>query len=330
MQEQDKGRVERRGGHQGLLLSSVVVAATMLAAPARAQITFSFNYTDAAGVGFNAADPLGASRRAALEKTGILLSNLFPIYTATITMDVNGSETDDSTLAAAGSNFNAPAAVNCVAGYDRGDVGIKVLGGADPAPAAADGSVTVNFEDVMWDLDDNVDPARFDFKSTMLHELLHAMGFANSVTLAGTDACGNAAPSAGGWVPYDEHLGNTMTSFIDKNFVITPASWTAAVTGGTGNAGVLWRGTNAMAANGGSPVPLFSPTTFLPGSSVAHLDDDFFTSTEFLMEQAADVGPGARTLSNIELGMMRDIGFASRRTGSKGFMNAIYLLLLNE
>ena len=134
-------------------------------------------------------------------QTGTLVSNLFPMYTATIVMNVDGSVTADSTLAAAGSNFNSTAAQICSpAGFTgRGDVGIKVLGGADPS-AGADGTVSVNFDDFTWGLGDTVTAPEFDFKSTLMHELLHAIGFSHSVTQTGTDACAQSAPTAGGWV----------------------------------------------------------------------------------------------------------------------------------
>lgn len=297
-----------------LCLSALLVCAAL---PASAQLTFNFNYTDAPGVGFNAADPLGADRRNALAQTATLLSSFFPGLTATINMSVNGSETDDSTLAAAGSNYSSTAASTCAAGYNRGDVGTIALGGADPNAGLADGTVTVNFQDVMWDLDDSVSAGLFDFKSTMLHELLHAMGFSHSVAQNGNDACSTTPGNAGGWVPYDEHLGNTTANFINVSFILDGAAWGAAVTGGTGPAnGVLWRGPTAMASNGGNPVPLYSPTTYSGGSSIAHLDDDFFVRrgsppSTLLMEAATVAGPGVRTLHPIEQGIMRDIGFTS-------------------
>lgn len=295
----------------GLMQASALVTVLMLASPAQAQITFQFTYTDPGGVGFNAANPLGDARKLALVQTGQLITDLFPNYTATIQMSVNGAETNDATLAAAGSAYTSTPASTCAAGFNPGDVGIKVLGAPDPSPMAADGTITVNFQDHMWDLDDTIDPGQMDFKSTMLHEILHAMDFAHSVTDAGADGCGQAAPAAGGWAPYDQHLGNTTATFINGSFVINTTAWTTAVNGGTGNAGVLWRGTNAVAANSGAGVPLFSPNPIQSGSSISHLDDDFFTSVALLMEAATGPGQGTRTLSPIEVGMFRDMGYVN-------------------
>ncbi len=290
---------------------AVFLAVFMSSLAAPAQITFTFIYTDAAGTGFNSSGQLGVDRKAALAQAGVLLSDLFPTYTATITMLVDGTESDDSTVATAASAFTSTEAVACTAGYNRGDIGIKILGGTDPSPGIADGTISVNFEDFIWDLDDVVDPAQLDFKSIMLHQFLHAVGFASSVTEAGADRCGNTEPMAGGWNPFDEFLANTVGNFINGSWVMDTASWDVAVIGGTGNSGILWLGPNATAANGGNPVPLYTPTTYNDGSSISHLDDDFFTTQDLLMEANPVFGPGPRTLSAIATGMLRDIGFVN-------------------
>lgn len=289
---------------------ALAAGAAALPLPAQADLTFVFTYSDPAGVGFN--DPTqGEARKAALEQTATLLSSYMPGYTATIAMSVDGAETADGTLAAAGSNFNA--ADVCSPGFaSRGDVGVKVLGGADPNGAAVDGTVTVNFEDQTWGLGDAVAPGEFDFKSTMLHELLHAVGFAHTVNLDGSSSCSQAAGSPGAWSPYDRFLADGTGAVIDAgSFVLDGARWGSIVTGGAGPAGVLWNGGQAVAANAGASVPLYSPNPYSEGSSVSHLDDDFFTASALLMEAATEAGPGTRSLSNIEVGMLKDLGFAN-------------------
>ena len=329
MIKQDKNPQARQISFSALLRCAVLLITAIMATTTNAAITFTFNYTDPAGVGFNAADPLGASRKTSLVQTGILLSNLFPSLTANIRIDVNGAETVDSTLAAAGSNYNSAIAQNCQAGFNgRGDVGIIALGGIDPSPATADGSVTVNFQDFMWDLDDVIDPTQFDFKSTMLHELLHASGFSHSIMDDGADACGQAAPTAGGWVPFDQHLGNITAKFINAGFIINNAAWVAAITGGTGNTGVLWRGASGLAANNGVPIPMFSPNPVQQGSSISHLDDNFYTTVALLMEAATGPGQGTRTLSPIERGIMTDIGYPAVATTNNKSINLSSPLLL--
>lgn len=277
---------------------------------AHAEITFVFTYTDPAGVGFNDA-ALGAARKTSLEQTAALLNSYFPGYTGTVRMSVNGAETADSVLAAAGSNVNA--ANQCTPGFNlRGDVSIIALGGTDPSGAQPDGTVTVNFEDITWGLGDTIGAGEFDFKSTMLHELLHAMGFSHTVEQDGSSACSQAAGNPAAFNPYDRYLGDTTGLIIDQTtFVLNGTRWGSVVTGGTGNAGVLWQGPQGVAANGTAGIPLFSPTTYSGGSSVSHLDDNFFTTQALLMESATGPGPGTRTLSNIEVGILKDIGYTN-------------------
>ena len=284
---------------------------------ASAQITFVFNYTDPMGVGFNDATQ-GAARKASLEQTAALLNTYFPGYTATITLSVDGAETTDGVLAAAGSSNSSL----CTPGFNaRGDVGVKVLGGTDPNPAAVDGTVTVNFEDQTWGLGDTVAAGEFDFKSTMLHELLHAMGFAHSVNQDGSSACSEAAGTPGTFGPYDRFLGDSNGLIINQtSFVLDGTRWASVVTGGAGTAGVVWQGEQGIAGNNNQPIPLFSPTTYSGGSSISHLDDDFYTSQALLMEAATDQGQGTRTLSNMEVGILKDIGFtnATNTPGGSG------------
>ncbi len=240
------------------------------------QLTFVFTYTDPAGVGFN--DPtLGAARKAALDQTAALLESFFPGYPATINMSVDGANVEVGTLAAAGSNTNSANA-------------------CDPG----------------WGLGDTIDPGDYDFKSTLLHELMHAMGFAHSINQDGSSACSQAAGTAGAFNPYDQWIGDSTTRVIDPTtFILDGIRWGNVVTGGTGTAGAEWQGPQGIAGNGGQPVPLFSPTVYQAGSSISHLDDDFFTSAAYLMEAATAAGPGTRTLSNFEVGMLKDIGFAN-------------------
>jgi hypothetical protein len=152
-----------------LCILVVSVPLVLTASPADATVIWQFNYTDPSGVGFNATGQLGADRKQAVNEAAAVLSNIFSAYSATIQLDVDGAETNNNTLAAAASHLNSSLA----AGFgNRVDVGRNILGEADPSPSAADGSITWNFEDFTWDLDDNVDPNQFDFKSTLIHELL--------------------------------------------------------------------------------------------------------------------------------------------------------------
>ena len=46
------------------------------------------------------------------------------------------------------------------------------------------------------------------------------------------------------------------------------------------------------------------------GSSMSHLNDDYYTgANEKLMNASSDTGLGVRTLSPIEIGIMKDLGY---------------------
>ena len=79
------------------------------------------------------------------------------------------------------------------------------------------------------------------------------------------------------------------------------------LTGGDG--GRYFGGTLAEAASGG-PVPLYTPNPWESGSSMSHLDDATLTgSNQKRMNAAADTDLGVRTISPVELAILRDLGY---------------------
>lgn len=295
--------------------TSLILAAACLAVPneSRAAIDFVFNFLDPAGVGFNASGQVGADRRTGLNIAADVVEALFVNYTATINIDVKGDETGTSTLASAGSNNNTGFNGN---GFgSRGDVMVKILGGADPNPGAADGNVSWNFAGFQWEPLSDFQPGELDLQSTASHELLHAVGFLSSINQDGTGAFGAALGAPTAWEPFDQWVADSNGSIINAGtFSLDSTRWNAASVGGTGPVnGLLFNGPNAVAANGGAPVPLYSPTTWAGGSSGSHTDTDFFTGANALMmNHSATAPPGQqdiRALSPIEIAMLRDIGF---------------------
>ncbi len=302
-----------RGGMIGMVLAGVAWSG-----PAEATVDFTFNFTDAAGVGFNAAGQTGQDRRDALaQAAGYISSVLGPAYTATINLDVNGSQTNDTTLASAASNFNLAFPGN---GFgSAGDVQLKILGGnsADPAPGVADGIVDWNFEDFQWETGNDFQPGEIDFLNTAIHELTHAIGFASDIQENGTSGWGDAPGTGSAWSPFDEFVAFTDgTSIIDgTTFALDGTKWDAASVGGAGAAGLQFNGPNAVAAAGGNPVYLYSPTTWEGGSSGSHLDTDFYFAgngqIENMMNHASSLSEGLdiREFTAIELGILKDIGY---------------------
>lgn len=292
-----------------------LLLASGLASSSHAIVVFDLNFLDAPGVGFNDFTE-GANRRAGLAQAADYISSVLgPAYSATINIDVIGNQTNDTTLASASSNSNLTFPGN---GFgSAGDVMLKILGGdsADPAPGVADGVVDWNFEDFMWEPLSDFQPGELDLISTATHEFTHALGFASDISQFGNSGFGDTPGNPSAWSPFDQFVAFTDgSSIIDAGGVLDGAKWSAASIGGTGPAGLQFNGPNAVAAAGG-PVYLFSPTTWLNGSSRSHLDTDFyqtgFGQIENMMNHEASVTEGLdiRQYSMIELGILKDIGY---------------------
>ena len=276
-------------------------------ASTKAAVSWSFDYTGSVEFDTSA---LGMARRASLESAAVIAGRLFN-HTATVTIKVTSSnEPGSNTLASAGSNYGG----NFAPGFgSSGFVRNRILTGSGN-PAEADGTVNVNFAH-NWDLDDDIAADAFDFKSTMIHELLHATGFLSEITQEGNDTYRNAPGTPGMFSLFDKHLTDSAGNpIIDpETFTLNGARWNAASVGGGAPGapqpnGIYFSGPKTMAANGGIPVRIFSPNPWRGGSSGSHLDD-FFYDGNIMMNSATTAGPGARTLTPYETGILEDLGY---------------------
>jgi hypothetical protein len=279
----------------GGVLKSVIVASALalglITQPAQAALTFTFNYSGAANEGFNHATH-GTARQAALNDAANMLGAYFTNYTANLTFDVYSyNDNTSSTLASAGSS--ASLVPN---GFERTVVQNKIISGTDSNNSEDDGYIEWNFA-YDWGLTDNVAAGEFDLKSTAMHELMHAFGFLSFIYEDGS-GLGFASYGTNTWSIYDQFLTDAAgKSLISSDGVF--GGNTGALT-----SGVLFNGTNAMAANGGIGVDIFAPNPWDEGSSISHVDD-----SSMLMYFAGGYGDGVRTLSEIEQGILKDIGY---------------------
>ncbi|OBI72033.1 hypothetical protein [Mycobacterium sp. E740] len=188
----------------------------------------------------------------------------------------------------------------------------KIITGVDENRKKPDGSIDFNFA-YDWSLGENVSADQYDFTATVMHELLHTMGFGSELSMPDVDKkTGKREPvDNDNWSTYDRFLSNsTGSAAIDPtNFTWNPA-FDPNMTGGSGGGGLYFNGSNAQAAYGEQPVPLYSPTEWSGGSSVSHLDDDTFTGANKVMMVSADgKGLGVRTLSAVEIAILKDLGY---------------------
>ena len=275
-----------------------LLLACALPAAACAQITFAFDYSqEGASTGFNDAT-FGATRKAALQSAADTLSAYFTGYAArTVTIQVNASlDVNAGFLASAGSLYFTTSN-----SFQPGLVASMIQTGNNFGQSYQ-GSLTWNFG-YAWDYDDSVAGGTFDFKAVAIHELTHTLGFASIIGADGTSDLGTNV-----WSTFDQFLTDASGNALIN-------STTKAYAGGTilsdgFGSDVYFSGANAMAANGGQRVHIYSPASYAEGSSLSHLDTNFFTSAAYVMEHAVASGAATRTLSAIELGILADIGYS--------------------
>lgn len=293
-----------------MLKKSIITAsvfAAMAAMPSQAGVMFNFDYSsNTAGVGFLDSSE-GVARRAALDTAGDMFSAMFGNYFSdSATLDISVTSTDDSTsgtLASAGSNLisTCPVSGGCVA---TEVVKTKLQTGVDANGAGLDGSVDVNWG-WDWQLDPNT-PAdatasEFDFFAALFHELTHALGFSSLIDQNGVGFFNDE------WSTFDTFLqDSTGAKVVTNAFFIDQPVWDAASVGGTGN-GLYFGGANAVAANGGNAVEIYSPTTWADGSSGSHIDGNPFPTD--MMKYDRDFGPETRDYSAINVGILTDLGY---------------------
>lgn len=254
----------------------------------QAAITFDFQY--GAGSGYWTTD-----RKSALNSAANTLASYLSVTSpVTLTFNVTGYSTNDGTLASAGSSFYGDP------GFNRTFVQTKIQTGVDPNGASADGTINWNFF-YNWDTDDSISAGYYDFKSVAMHELMHAFGFSSHVKSAGNN-------TGDYWMTFDDFIVNSSTTpVINDGTYLWNTAYNTNLTGGNG--GLYFGGANAVAAFGGL-VPLYTPSTWASGSSVAHLDTTYFTgANKKLMNHAVSSGDAIRTLSAVELGILEDIGY---------------------
>jgi hypothetical protein len=275
--------------------------AVIQSATATPRLQFQFVY----GAG---SELISAQARAGLESAAARLASYIVVSSpVVITYAVTARNSpSSSTLASASSSFISPGA-----GFMKTVVQNKIQTGVDANGSAADGSIDVNVGKP-WAYGDTVEITQYDFQSTAMHELLHTLGFISFIGAPNTNT-GKI------WTVYDSYVVNSAR----KKVISSTYSWNTVyntnLTGGSG--GLFFGGPNALSANNGI-VSLYTPSTWRSGSSLSHLNDSvFFGTRRALMRATVSKGPNLRTLSPVELGILKDIGYqVSNGSGTSALM----------
>lgn len=156
-----------------------------------------------------------------------------------------------------------------------------------------------------WNFSSNAPSSdQIDFTSVITHEIGHSLGW---------DTTYDKDYDDWGWMYVDGVNGNYfgLTDW-DRNLV--DGSGNKPVNGGYGTPGnfnqtdnpVYFDGANAVALYGGL-VPIYAPTLFKVGSSLAHLDEAALGN--LVMSPFISSGEMIRTVSDLEWAMMKDMGW---------------------
>ena len=309
----------------------------VLAVPrAAAVVTFDFQYTDAAGAGFN--DPNHPEYKTALVGAGQTMGGYFA-HTATVTIRVTSTNNPNSaTLATAGSGL---VSTNGSAGFFRTVVQAKVIsnGATDLNGSQPDGELNVNLGGrFQFDANATLGVNQVDFRATIIHELTHAFGFISYL-----DQSPGSQPTL--YSIFDSFLsdanGNPLinpgTFAFNQNEAFTLTGGNSTLKSTPGANGEFFNGTKARAGFNGQPVPIYSPNPYQGGSSGSHTDDNTQATHGEIMNAAIKTSAVAgatmtRTYSAAEAGIMSDLGYtlaathASFFAGEVALQNAVYYL----
>ncbi len=150
-----------------------------------------------------------------------------------------------------------------------------------------------------------VPPGKIDFVSVVLHELGHGLGFLGSMDVnAGVGSWGSSN------IPfvYDRFAVNTAgQALLNTGIFPNPSAALATQLQIVNN--VVFTGANANAANGGIPVPLYTPAAWNDGSSYSHLAESFNGTANALMTFSLSGNESIHDPGPVMLGMFKDMGW---------------------
>ena len=149
--------------------------------------------------------------------------------------------------------------------------------------------------------------SEIDFRSVVVHELGHSLGFVDTYDYD-YDDWGNTYGTATNPYEWDDYNGLTAW---DQNLIEGSNFPEVASEGTPGNfdetGDVYFTGANAVALYGGN-VPVYSPDPYEGGSSLSHLDETGIFP-EPLMSPSISLGESIRQPTPLELAAMMDMGW---------------------
>jgi hypothetical protein len=201
------------------------------------------------------------------------------------------------------SSYIPPALMNAKIGYDV-------------IPDQEDGSIIIN-SDLMdmfyFGLDGNTPSQKIDFVSLVLHEITHILGFL-SFAYSGYDGKGTYGLEIekNSWEAIPS-IYTTMLIDGQGNLLISPQHYqndSIKLGEAYRSNAIFWSGEYAQQFNDELLPKMYAPSTFIPGSSLSHLDESFYDGTiNALMTPALNTAEAIHTPGPITLGILQDLGW---------------------
>lgn len=184
------------------------------------------------------------------------------------------------------------------------------IAGTDLEPDDSDIIANFNSNYANWYFGTDGNPAwnEYDFTTVILHEVGHGLGFSGSMRV---DNEADTTVSWGGGtsypISYDRFTENGSNQSLINTalFPNNSAALTAQVTSGN----VFFDAPEASAANGNSPVELYSPSTWNQGSSYSHLGESYNGTDEALMTYSLSWGEVQHNPGPVIRAMLNDMGW---------------------
>lgn len=257
-------------------------------------ITFDITYEDPVGSGFfHTTD--GANRQARLEEALTYVSNVLNME-GTIEVRVEESlNVASGTLASAGSFYST------ASGFTNGTAYSRLKNGTKPYINYPEIRVIVNFG-YNWNTTTSAPTAgRFDFLTVMTHELTHGFGFVSLSGSTGASVINTNTYSV---------LDSMMVRMTGNKYMFTgtPPSFKGTAADLKSN-DLGFIGANAFTYYNQGVMPgLYAPSTFNPGSSLAHFDTGQIVGGS-VMEHAVSAGVAKRSYADVDIGALIDLGY---------------------